>query len=99
MQFAYWLAEYGADGIICSAAEAKMLKDDPFTRHLTAVTPGIRMPTDNIDDQKRVMTPLAAREAGADILVIGRPISNPEGGKTSVEAVQAIVANMKQYQG
>jgi orotidine-5'-phosphate decarboxylase len=69
----------GLDGIVCSPQELPVLRtafDPPFLM----VTPGIR-PTTHVagtDDQKRVMTPALAREAGADYLVVGRPITEAE---------------------
>ena len=64
----------GADGVICSANEAKELNarlGDNFIK----VTPGIRPSGTAFDDQKRVMTPSEAIKQGADYLVIGRPIT------------------------
>lgn len=69
----------GLDGVVCSAQEAKMLKE-LCGKDFKLVTPGIRLPEDNVDDQKRICTPKQALEDGADYLVIGRSItqaSNP----------------------
>jgi orotidine-5'-phosphate decarboxylase len=55
------------------------------------VTPGIRHPSDKKDDQKRTLTPREAIEAGADYLVIGRPIKE---AKDPLEAVQKIVEDI-----
>jgi orotidine-5'-phosphate decarboxylase len=64
----------GLDGVVCSAREASLLR-----RHcgpdFVLVTPGIRPAQDAAGDQKRVVTPAAAVAAGADYLVIGRPIT------------------------
>lgn len=65
-------AENGADGIVCSPLEAGMLKKLHGGR-VKLVTPGIR-PQARGDDQKRAVTPAAAREAGSDFIVVGRPI-------------------------
>lgn len=68
--------EAGCDGVVSSGMEAARLRE--FIDHkLLVITPGIR-PVDNTeeDDQKRVMTPSAALTAGADYLVVGRPIRN-----------------------
>lgn len=64
----------GLDGVVCSAQEVKTLKKlcgDDFK----LVTPGIRLPDDNTDDQKRICTPKQALSDGSDYLVIGRSIT------------------------
>lgn len=64
----------GLDGVVCSALEARQLRQMAGPDfHL--VTPGIRPPENNSDDQKRVTTPTAAIKNGSDYLVIGRPIT------------------------
>ncbi|MFA7495278.1 MAG: orotidine-5'-phosphate decarboxylase [Acidithiobacillus sp.] len=63
----------GMDGVVCSAREAPQLRD--LLPRLCLVTPGIRMPQHKRDDQKRIMTPAEALAAGADYLVVGRPIT------------------------
>jgi orotidine-5'-phosphate decarboxylase len=65
----------GLDGIVASAAEATALKA-AFGADITVVTPGIRPAGVAVGDQARVMTPKAALQAGADYLVIGRPITH-----------------------
>ncbi|MEW6313590.1 MAG: orotidine-5'-phosphate decarboxylase [Pseudomonadota bacterium] len=64
----------GLDGVVCSAQEAAMLKRECGAA-FCLVTPGIRPADANLDDQQRVMTPRAALQAGADYLVIGRPVT------------------------
>jgi orotidine-5'-phosphate decarboxylase len=64
----------GLDGVVCSAQEAALLRKQCGT-DFCLVTPGIRPAQANLDDQSRVMTPLAALQAGASYLVIGRPIT------------------------
>jgi orotidine-5'-phosphate decarboxylase len=75
----------GLDGVVCSGQEAAMLKSE-FGQKICLVVPGIRLPQlvaghgQPSDDQRRTMTPSEAKRAGADYLVIGRPItqaSNP----------------------
>jgi orotidine-5'-phosphate decarboxylase len=61
----------GADAIVCSAAEAGAAK----ASGLVVITPGVRMAADAAGDQKRVATPDEAIAAGADMLVVGRPIN------------------------
>jgi orotidine-5'-phosphate decarboxylase len=67
-------AEAGCDGIVCAGHELVMLKGH-FGHRLLAVVPGIR-PAGEVagDDQRRVMSPAEAVAAGADYLVVGRPI-------------------------
>lgn len=65
----------GADGVVCSVHEASDIKTACGSSFLT-VTPGIRLKESARDDQKRIATPQYAREHGADILVIGRSITN-----------------------
>ena len=65
----------GLDGVVCSPLEAAAVKQccaDSFI----CVTPGIRFPESAADDQVRVMTPLRARDAGSDFIVVGRPITS-----------------------
>lgn len=64
----------GLDGVVCSAQEAARLKQECGS-DFCLVTPGIRPAQAGADDQSRVMTPAAALAAGADYLVIGRPIT------------------------
>lgn len=69
----------GLDGVVCSAREVGLIRESCGQDFLT-VTPGIRPEGSAIGDQKRVMTPKQAVEAGVDYMVIGRPItqaSNP----------------------
>jgi orotidine-5'-phosphate decarboxylase len=64
----------GLDGVVCSAEEAALLKRE-CGNAFRLVTPGIRPGAASRDDQSRIMTPAAAIKAGADYLVIGRPIT------------------------
>lgn len=77
MQFAEMAAEAGLDGIVCSGQEVAALRANPVTRDLLLVVPGIRPAWAAAGDQNRVMTPREAIDAGADYLVIGRPITQP----------------------
>lgn len=67
-------ADSGLDGIVCSAKEAVMLRE-AHSRDFLLVTPGIRPVGADVGDQKRVMTPVDAIEAGVSYLVMGRPIT------------------------
>lgn len=66
----------GLDGVICSPEEVSMLRK-ACGQTFTLVTPGIRPAWARTNDQKRIMTPGDAIRAGADYLVIGRPIADP----------------------
>ncbi len=82
----------GCDGIICSAKELEFLGRDEELKSLLKVTPGIRPAWAASNDQKRTMTPAQAIAAGADYIVIGRPITNPPAEiGTPVDAVKRII--------
>ena len=74
MHYARNAASCGLDGVVCSALEARKVHEACGKDFLT-VTPGIRLAGDSAGDQKRVMTPAAAKEAGADYIVVGRSIT------------------------
>jgi len=67
----------GLDGVVCSAQEASMLKQQCGDDFLL-VTPGIRPENSNADDQNRIMTPRQAVDNGSDYLVIGRPVTQSD---------------------
>lgn len=76
----------GLDGVVCSAQEASILKQQ-CGEHFILVTPGIRPEHSAVDDQQRVMTPEQAVANGSDYLVIGRPVTQAE---HPVKILQAI---------
>ncbi|WP_168398082.1 MULTISPECIES: orotidine-5'-phosphate decarboxylase [Acinetobacter] len=67
----------GLDGVVCSAQEAKMLRES-LGQEFALVTPGIRPEGSAADDQKRIVTPKQAMLDGSTHLVIGRPITKVE---------------------
>ncbi len=67
----------GLDGVVCSAQEAKMLRNT-LGNDFLLVTPGIRPKGAEIGDQSRVMTPSAAYKAGVSYIVVGRPITQSD---------------------
>lgn len=83
----------GCDGVVSSGLEVATLKKEIGGR-LVCVTPGIR-PVDNKaeSDQKRVMTPAAAIRAGADYIVVGRPIRDATDPRAAAEAIQNEIAS------
>ena len=74
MHYAKNAMEAGLDGVVCSPLEAGLVHDKCGKNFLT-VTPGVRFADGDVGDQKRVMTPAAAREIGSDYIVVGRPIT------------------------
>ena len=77
----------GLDGVVCSGQEIKAVHDqwkDGFF-----VVPGLRPEGGDIGDQKRVVTPRQARDDGASVLVIGRPISRAEDPEAAARAIEA----------
>ena len=77
--------EAGLDGVVCSAAEAALLRRELGPGFLL-VTPGIRRPEDGKEDQKRTMGPTEAIAAGADYLVVGRPVTRAENPSAALES-------------
>ena len=74
MHYASNAAKAGLDGVVCSPLEAGVVHETCGKNFLT-VTPGVRFADGDVGDQKRVMTPAAAREIGSDYIVVGRPIT------------------------
>ncbi len=79
-------AEADLDGVVASALEVENLKRH-HGAHFLAVTPGIRPDGNELGDQARVATPTMAVEAGADYLVIGRPIHAAEDPVAALDAI------------
>lgn len=76
----------GLGGVVASAQEATMLRRS-FGKDFMIVTPGVRPAGADADDQKRVLTPKAAIAAGADCLVVGRPITESPDPRAAAEAI------------
>lgn len=74
LHYAGLTKEAGLDGVVCSAWEAAAIRDLTSDSFLT-VTPGIRMETDAVGDQKRVATPQFAQSTGVSAIVVGRSIT------------------------
>jgi orotidine-5'-phosphate decarboxylase len=84
----------GVDGLVCSPAEAHDLRQRLGSK-ITLVTPGVRPAGGEKGDQKRVMTPADAIKAGADYLVIGRPILAAVDPKAAADAIVAEIEQAK----
>ena len=80
----------GVDGIVSSAQEVESLKKK--FNNLIFVTPGIRLSSDKMDDQKRIKSPRSAIASGSDLLVIGRPITE---SKNPVSSINEIINNIE----
>ncbi|QIP56393.1 MULTISPECIES: orotidine-5'-phosphate decarboxylase [Hafnia] len=82
--------ECGLDGVVCSAHEATRLKAS-CGQAFKLVTPGIRPAGSSTGDQRRIMTPVEAAQAGVDYMVIGRPITqSPEPAETLREILKSL---------
>ena len=81
----------GLDGVVCSAQEAKSLKQ-ALGSDFNLVTPGIRLADSMADDQKRVVTPSLAVESGSDFLVVGRPITQAKDPLSVLQAINQSIA-------
>lgn len=76
----------GLDGIVCSAQEAQVLKQQ-LNQDFLLVTPGIRPTGSAQDDQHRIMTPAAAKLAGVSYIVVGRPITQSDQPQKVIEQI------------
>lgn len=95
LQFARDAKRAGAHGFICSPKELEFLCERKEFVGLQKITPGVRPAWAALGDQKRVMTPAEAILAGADAVVIGRPILKPPSEfRSPAEAAQAILEEM-----
>ena len=78
--------ESGLAGIVCSAMEIQMIRRN-MSEDFILMVPGIRPSGSDVDDQKRIMTPKQALDAGANHLVIGRPITKASDPKKAIEDI------------
>lgn len=77
----------GADGLVCSPHELNVFRKELGNEPLL-VTPGIRPASSSKDDQKRIMTPKQAKEAGSSYIVVGRPITQAEDPAAAAKAIK-----------
>jgi len=96
LRFAYLAKAAGATCLVCSAKDLEHLRGIEALSTLLKITPGIRLANTSAGDQKRVMTPGLAIKAGADMLVIGRSITEAqkELGITPAEAADRAAAEI-----
>ncbi|MDE1943441.1 MAG: orotidine-5'-phosphate decarboxylase [Betaproteobacteria bacterium] len=87
--------ECGLDGVVSSAAEARLLRA-ALPRPFLLVTPGIRLPGAARDDQVRIVTPESAIDDGADFLVIGRPITQSADPLRTLAEINLSLSTLKQ---
>jgi orotidine-5'-phosphate decarboxylase len=80
--------QWGLDGVVCSSQEATLLRKE-IAAPFALVTPGIRLAGAAKDDQTRVLTPQEAIKAGADYLVIGRPVTQAHDPVAVLKNIQA----------
>lgn len=91
MRLAHLTKNAGLDGVVCSAQESSLLKAE-LGQEFKLVTPGIRPAGSAAGDQKRIMTPYDAIQAGSDYLVIGRPITQSSEPAKVLDAINASLA-------
>jgi len=90
LQRAQLAVERGASGIVCSGQEASRVRA-AIPKSVEIITPGVRPAGASVNDQARVVTPAMARQAGADRVVVGRPIRD---AKDQVSMARSFVAEL-----
>ena len=93
VQLAKLAYQSGLDGVVCSAEEAKLLRNS-MPADFLLVTPGIRREQDAVGDQKRVITPSQAIRNGSDYLVVGRPITQAVSPSAALAAFNSEIASV-----
>lgn len=83
----------GVPGVVCSALEIELIRE-ACGRDFKLVVPGIRPAGSSADDQKRIMTPGQAAQAGADYIVVGRPVTKAEDPAAAAAAINAELASV-----
>lgn len=85
-QLALQAQQCGLDGVVCSAHEAASFRKRLGDKYML-VTPGIRPQGSNEDDQRRIMTPQEALQAGVNYMVIGRPVTQSEEPRATLQHI------------
>ena len=93
VQLAKLAYQSGLDGVVCSAEEAKLLRNS-MPADFILVTPGIRREHDAAGDPKRVITPSQAIRNGSDYLVVGRPITQAASPSAALAAFYSEIASV-----
>lgn len=99
LKLAMLAAKNGMDGLVASALEAPAIRSAVPQPGFLIVTPGIRPSGITLNDQKRVTTPAAAIRAGADYLVVGRPITSAKDPVTAARMIVAEIASVTAESG
>jgi orotidine-5'-phosphate decarboxylase len=94
LRLARLAAQAGLDGVVCSAHEARAVRDACGAGFLR-VTPGIRLPDGTTDDQKRVMTPQLAIRSAASYLVVGRPVTRASDPAAVIERINKEIGTVE----
>lgn len=90
-RLARFAQDCGMDGVVCSPREIQLVRKQVNTT-FKIVTPGIRLPDGSIDDQQRIATPGEAVAAGADYIVVGRPITDAADRHAAVERIRSAMS-------
>jgi orotidine-5'-phosphate decarboxylase len=97
LQFGSAAVDAGFDAIVCSPDEIELFRADKKFQDTIIITPGVRPVWASANDQSRVATPSEAIKRGADMLVIGRPITQPPTSiGTPQEAIKRIIAEIEE---
>ena len=92
-KLAFLTRDAGLDGVVCSAAETRMLRVQ-LPKEFCLVTPGIRRATDAVGDQKRVLGPADAVRSGSNYLVVGRPITQADSPNDALLEFNSAIASI-----
>jgi orotidine-5'-phosphate decarboxylase len=94
LRLARLCAEAGLDGVVCSGQEAELLRAS-LGKNFLLVTPGIRPAGSQVGDQSRILTPARAIAAGADYLVVGRPITQAEDPVAALQSINLEIGSVQ----
>lgn len=95
VEFAHWAVDNKVDGIVCSAKEVRAIRAFSALRDLVIVVPAVTTSwAQQPYDQKRITTPTEAMESGADFVAVGRAITTPPEGISTVEATQRVLEEL-----
>ena len=92
-KLAFLTRDAGLDGVVCSAAETRLLRAQ-LPEEFCLVTPGIRRASDATGDQKRVLGPAEAMRSGSNYLVVGRPITEADSPLEALLEFNSVIASV-----